>query len=136
MGSGLHLLIHQEDMAFPAGLGKERGAKRETVDFAAHAAPLSDRPDFCRVEWDADCDPIEGVTRALESCAKGLGLGGRHRTSMHPVSRQPKRMWRKRAARVSRPDPSDPLHYFLWKSCTAFMRSKRRCEPAGDALTT
>ncbi len=58
--------------------GKERGAKRESVDFAFDAKPAANTPDFRNVKGDANDHPTEirlhALERGFEGFLDGFGL--------------------------------------------------------------
>ena len=58
----------------PPDFRKQGSAKRETIDLAAHAPAVPDRPDLRRVERDTGNDPAQRVAGRLEHGAEGLGL--------------------------------------------------------------
>src|SRR5216683_2757186 len=67
----LHLLIYQHHV--PAlTRGKERGAKRKTVDLAFHLQPLSGSPNPGNIQRDVNDHPVKPRLKAFERGTKGF----------------------------------------------------------------
>src|SRR5260221_9166172 len=67
----LHALVHQQDVPAAAG-GKERGAKREAVDFAFHAQLSARPPNFGDIKRDTNDGPTKPRLDALQRSAERL----------------------------------------------------------------
>src|ERR1035437_5014208 len=90
----LHLLVHQQDLALPPRIGKQRGGKGEPLDLAAHPHSPPQRPYLRNVQRNPRNHPAQPRAKGLEHGGEGFHGGWTHGPPCSP-SMQPARCSRK-----------------------------------------